>query len=79
MPYLVVEKNNLNEVDVAEEVEVPNIEGMTISDAKQELEKVGLEISYEETEEDVSNNSVVSQMPISGVKVNVGSNIQVSY
>lgn len=79
MPYLEVEKNNLNEDDVVEEVEVPNIEGMTISDAKQELEKVGLEISYEETEEDVSNNSVVSQMPISGVKVNVGSKIQVSY
>ena len=79
LPYLEVEKNNLNEDDVVEEVEVPNIEGMTISDAKQELEKVGLEISYEETEEDVSNNSVVSQMPISGVKVNVGSKIQVSY
>ena len=79
LPYLEVEKNNLNEDDVVEEVEVPNIEGMTISDAKQELEKVGLEISYEETEEDVSNNSVVSQMPISGVKVNVGSKIQISY
>ena len=79
LPYLEVEKNNLNEDDVVEEVEVPNIEGMTIADAKKELEKVGLEISFEETEDDVSNNSVVSQMPISGVKVNVGSKIQVSY
>ena len=79
LPYLEVQQDNLLEEDIKKEVEVPNITGLTISEAKKELEKVGLNISYEKTEEDVSEKIVTKQVPIGGIKTYEGTNVIIEY
>lgn len=79
LPYLEVQKDNLSEEDVRQEVEVPNITGLTITEAKKELESAGLGISYDETEEDVSEKVVTKQVPVAGIKIYEGTNVKVEY
>ena len=79
LPYLEVQQDNLLEEDIKKEVEVPNITGLTISEAKKELEKVGLNISYEKSEEDVSEKIVTKQVPIGGIKTYEGTNVIIEY
>ena len=79
LPYLEVQKDNVSEDDVKEEVEVPNVIGLTVSETKKALEEAGLEISYEETEEDVSDRTVTSQVPANGIKIYEGTKVVVSY
>ena len=79
LPYLEVQKDNVSEEDVKIEVETPNIVGMTVGEAKKELEKLNLEISYEETEEDISDKIITNQVPTSGVKIYEGTNVVVEY
>ena len=79
LPYLEVQQDNLLEEDIKKEVEVANITGLTISEAKKELEKVGLNISYEKTEEDVSEKIVTKQVPIGGIKTYEGTNVIIEY
>lgn len=79
LQYLEIQQDNLTEEEIREEVEVPNIVGMTISEAKKTLEKVGLGISYDETEDDVSEKIVASQVPIGGIKIYEGTNVVIEY
>ena len=79
LPYLEVQKDNVADEDKKEELEVPNIIGMTISEAKKELENVGLGITYEETESDDSNRIITNQVPIGGIEVYEGTNIIAEY
>ena len=79
LPYMEIRQDNLTEEDVKKEVEVPNVVGMTVSEAKKALQEVGLEISYGETEEDVSERIVTSQVPVGGIKIYEGAKVVVSY
>ena len=79
MPYLEVKKDNLSEEDIVKEVEVPNVKGMTIADAKKTLKEAGLDISYEETEEDVSEKIVTNQVPVAGIRMNEGTKVVIEY
>ncbi len=79
LPYLEVQKDNVSEDDIKEEVEVPNVIGLTVSEAKKALEESGLEISYEETEEDVSDRTVTSQVPANGIKIYEETKVVVGY
>ena len=79
LPYLEINQDNLTEEEIKKEVEVPNVVGMTISEAKKALEEVGLEISYEETEEDVSERIVTEQVPVSGIEIYEGKNVVIEY
>lgn len=79
LPYLEVQKDNMKEEEIKQEVEVPNIIGLSISEAKKELESVGLGISYDETEEDVSEKVVTKQVPVAGIKIYEGTNVKVEY
>lgn len=49
LPYLEVKKDN-EEGEEKQEVEVPNLVGMTLKDAKQALADLGLEIEVKENE-----------------------------
>ena len=51
LPYLEVQKSNLEEDDSIEQVEMPNVTGLSVEEAKKILKEVGLEleISGEET------------------------------
>lgn len=79
LPYLEVQKDNVSEEDVKTEVEVPNIIGMTVSEAKKELEKLNLGIDYEETEEDISDKVITNQTPTSGIKIYEKANVIIEY
>ena len=79
LPYLEVQKDNVSEEDVRKEIETPNVVGMTIKEAKKELEKLNLGISYEETEEDISEKTITSQVPNGGVKIYEGTNVRITY
>ena len=79
LPYLEVQQDNLLEEDIKKEVEVPNITGLTISEAKKELEKVGLNLNYEKTEENVFEKIVIKQVPIGGIKTSEGTNVIIEY
>ena len=62
-----------------EEVEVPNVVGLTIKEAKDKLKEMNMDIKYEETEENISNKKIISQVPVEGIKVNKDSKIVVEY
>ena len=79
LPYLEVQKDNVSEENVKTEVEVPNIIGMTVSEAKKELEKLNLGIDYEETEEDISDKVITNQTPTSGIKIYEEANVIIEY
>ena len=74
LPYLEVEKDNLSEDDIVEEVEVPNITGLTIAEAKKELEKVGLELNYEESD-GAEEKIITNQVPVQGIEINKGTKV----
>ncbi len=75
LPYLEVKQDNITEEDIRKEVEVPNLVGMTIKDAKKVLEELNLGLEYEEGEEDVSNKIITKQTPVDGVEIYEGTNV----
>ena len=85
LPYLEVVQGNQSEVEVVEEVEVPNITGLSIKEAEKILKETGLELSVEGiTEEnkenlDKENTIVKEQIPTEGIKINKGNRIFVKY
>lgn len=78
LPYLEVIKDNVAEEDIITEVEVPDIVGKTIKEAKQILKESNLEMEIMDiNEEEIDNEMVISeQIPVSGVKVNSGTKIR---
>lgn len=80
LPYLELQKDNQNEEEVLEEVEVPEIRDMNFSDAKKALKEVGLEIqtNIEITEEMKLEEIIIKeQTPKPGIKVKKGSKVNV--
>ena len=53
LPYLEAQKDNVKEEDEKKDVEVPNIEGLTIEEAKKKLKKINLDLERE-NEKDIS-------------------------
>jgi len=81
LPYLEVSQGNQEELEIREEVLVPDIKGMNLIEAGKILKEEGLEIWIQnETEEmDKENIYVTEQTPKAGIVVNKGSNVYVSY
>ena len=77
LPYLEIEKDDETKIETVEQVEVPNIVGITIKEAIKLLKEVGLEINIEnESEElDTENTIIKKQTPDAKIKVNKGSNV----
>ena len=79
LPYLEVQKDNVSEEDIKTEIETPNVVGLTVKEAKEKLEELNLGISYNETEEDISDRIITNQVPTSGMKIYEGTNVVVEY
>ena len=85
LPYLEVDQGNQDEVEVKEEVSVPNVTGLSIKEAEKILKEVGLELSVEglteENEEtlDKENTIVKEQTPQAGIIVYKGNTIYIKY
>ena len=76
LPYLKVKQENQNEIEIIEEIEVPNITGISIKEAEKVLKEKGLELSIESLEKenieklDKENTIIIEQTPTEGIKVN---------
>lgn len=71
LPYLEVKKE-AKEDDEIQEVEVPNLVGLTIKEAKEALKEINLEIEYEKSEDEEIKESeaiISEQLPKKGVKI----------
>ena len=79
LPYLEVSKDQVSEEDIAKnDVEVPNLIGLTYKEAKKILEEVGLTISIRNEVDDskILNEHVISnQVPMAGVQILQGSSV----
>lgn len=73
LPYLEIKKDN-EEVEEKQEVEVPNIVGMEINQAKKELQSLGLEMEVKESIEG-NNNKITQQLPKAGIKIKQGASV----
>ena len=78
-------QGNTEEVEIVEEVSVPNITGLSIKEAEKIMKEIGLELSIDGiTEEnkdtlDKENTIIKEQTPIEGIKVNKGNKIFIKY
>jgi len=81
LPYLEVNKGNVEEVEPVERVETPDLIGKSIKEAEKLLKESGLELIIEnETEElDKDNTAVKEQVPNAGITVNKGSKVHIKY
>ncbi len=80
LPYLELIKDNGETAEQIEEVEVPEIRGLNLKDAKKALKEVGLEINLKvELGENVKEEDITikEQSPKPGIKVNKGSKISI--
>ena len=77
LPYLEISKSNIEENDNIE-IEVPNIEGLSIKEAKKILKEMNLNLVISNEEIKNNNEAVINlQVPKSKIKVKVNSNIYV--
>lgn len=81
LPYLEVNQGNKDEVEQIEQVQVPNVEGLSIKEAEKMFKELGLELSIENETEDLDKGNIVilTQMPKEGVVVNKNSKIFITY
>ena len=80
LPYLEVNKGNQDEVEQIEQVQVPNIEGLSIKEAEKSVKKLGLELNIENDSEELDreNTIVTEQTPKEGITVNKGSKVYIT-
>ena len=81
MPYLEVSQGNKDEVELVEQIQVPNVEGLSIKEAEKVTKEVVLEISIQNDSEELDreNTIIKEQSPREGVSVNKGSKIFVEF
>ena len=74
LPYLEVQKQQTEE-EIIEVIEMPNMIGLTITEARKVLQELGLEleINGEFTEESI----VTDQLPKKGIQINSGSKVTI--
>ena len=81
LPYLEVSQGNQDEIEQVEQVEVPNVEGLSVKAAEKMLGELGLEISVENDSEELDKENIVisEQSPREGIRVNKGSKVYTKY
>ncbi len=78
LPYIDAKKNEAAESE--EIVEVPNIEGITIEEARKILKDSGLDINIEKDESLNEKETIIKeQLPKKGIKLKSGSKVIISY
>ncbi len=77
LPYLEAKKDNTEQVENVEQIQVPNVEGMNFKDAKKTLQDLELEPVIEEEIENEEEIIVKQQMPKNSIIVNKGSKVYI--
>lgn len=77
LPYLELTKDNEKEEDIKKQVEVPNIEGLTIKEAIQVLKDSNLDYQIENETENLDKESIIvnEQVPKKQIKVYEGTKV----
>lgn len=80
LPYMELTKDNEKEEDKRKQVEVPNIEGISITEAIKKLKESNLSLKIQNEPEglDKNNTNIVEQLPKSGISVYEGTEILVT-
>lgn len=80
LPYLEVNQGNVEEVEVKEEVAIPDITGKTIDEAEKILKENGLQIKINNEQEEIDKITAVveTQMPQPGIVVYKGNFVLVN-
>ena len=78
MPYLEIKKQQTEET-IPQTVEMPNVIGMSIKDAKSALNELGLEVEIENSLEQEVNSEqiIIDQLPKKGIQINQGTKVTV--
>ena len=80
LPYLEISQGNQEEIEVVEEIETPDMIGLSIKEAEKLAKENELELQIEETEElDKENTIIKDQTPKAGISIKKGSKIYVQY
>lgn len=81
LPYLELTKDNETEEDIKEQVEVPNIETLSIKEAIQILKssKLDYQIENEQSNLNTEETIVNEQVPKKGIKVYEGTKVIIKY
>ena len=81
LPYLEVTQGNQDEVEIKEEVTIPDVVGLTLQDAKKQLNEQGLEVQINNETEDLDKTSVMvkNQTPQPGIVVYKGNMVYLDY
>lgn len=74
LPYLEVKKSNKEET-IINQVEMPEVTGMSIEEAKKVLIEQGLDVEI--NGEQVQENVVIDQLPKKGIKINSGTKVTI--
>ncbi len=78
LPYLEISKDNENEENIKEKIEMPRIIGMTVKEAEKVLKEYELNLQIN-TEQEIDKEQAIikEQVPTNGIEVYKGSNISV--
>lgn len=81
LPYLEVNQGNTDEIEVKEEIEMPDLLGKTLEEAKKLIQENGLEMIIQNEIEgiDLNNTIVKNQTPKAGIKINKGNKVYIEY
>ncbi|MCI9177875.1 MAG: PASTA domain-containing protein [Clostridia bacterium] len=77
LPYLELQKDNEKEEEIKKQIEVPNIEGMSITQASKVLKEVNLSLKIQNEPEiyDKEQTMIKTQLPKKGISVYEGTKI----
>ena len=74
LPYLEVSKQETEE-DIKQNIEMPDVTGMELSEAKKIFKELELEVEIEGEEKE--ENVIIDQLPKKGIQVNVGTKVTI--
>lgn len=80
LPYLELTKDNETEEDTKKQIEVPNIEGLSIQEATKLLKEKNLELQIENEPQDLDKKETMikEQLPKQGISIYEGTKVIVS-
>lgn len=81
LPYLEIKMDDETKIENIEQVEVPEVVGMSLKEADKVLKEAGLEMHIEDQTEEIdkANTAVKLQTPSKGIMVKKGSNVFVEF
>ena len=79
LPYLELTKDNETEENKKAQVEVPNVEGITVQEAIKVLKEMNLELQIQDEPENLDKTTVIKrQLPKEGISVYEGTKVIVN-